>query len=132
MFGGIYFRNTLPPVHTIYSRPTVFICNTAKDTHITGTHWIAILKGVSIPEYFDSLGKYPHGDIVKFLGPTFMYCTLKLQDIALPSCGHYVLYYVACRAQGLSFQQTLEIMYALGDQAIIEAVSPRLIASGAS
>lgn len=120
-FGGVYFRNTLPPRQP--HSPTFYVVNTAKDTHKTGLHWIAMYVGIPVPEYFDSLGRKPHPDFVTFLGPCYMYCKHRLQDTTLPSCGYYVLYYVRQRAKGVSYERIIQDMHAIDIHSIVNTIT---------
>ena len=120
--GGIYFRDTLPHQKQ-YTRATFVICNTSKSSHSRGRHWVCFLVGVAQPEYYDSLGRRPRQVFERFLGSRYTYCTRRLQDLSLPSCGYFVLFYITQRAKGVSFENIVQDMYAIGDYGIISAVS---------
>lgn len=119
-FGGVYFRNTLPQKK---QTPTFYIVNTAKDTHPTGLHWVALYVGIPVPEYFDSLGRKPHPDLVEFLGPRYAYCKHSLQDPTLPTCGYYVLFYIIQRAKGFAFHQIVQDIHANNICSIVNAIT---------
>jgi hypothetical protein len=93
--------------------------NTAKISHPTGKHWIAMLVGVEIAEYMDSLGHKPPQDFINFLGPNYTYCSQRLQSLTYPSCGYYCLYYAVCRSQNLPFDRIVQDMYMTGDNSIM-------------
>ena len=120
MLGGVYSCDTLPLAQ--HYEPTLYIVNTAKSSHPTGKHWIAMLVGISIPEYFDSLGQKPRKDFVDFLGPNYMYCSTRLQSLDLPSCGYYCLHYALCRAQHMPFERIVQDMYVSDDYGIMQTV----------
>ncbi len=120
ILGGVYSRDNLPRRH--HYKPTLYLANTAIETHPTGMHWIAMLVGIPIPEYFDSLGLKPHNDFVTFLGPCYIYCSMRLQSPLQPSCGYYCLYYALCRAQGVPFHSIMNSLYGIEDLVVIATI----------
>ena len=119
IFGGVFSRDTLPQKY--HYKPTAYVVNTAPSSHPTGLHWISMFVGLPICEYFDSLGGQPPPPFVKFLGPRYMYNSIKLQS-DIPSCGYYSLYYIACRTRGISFGHIVQDMYNTDDHTIVEAI----------
>ncbi len=120
ILAGVYCRDTLPQIQ--HYRPTLYIVNTAGKAHPTGIHWICLLVGIPISEYFDSLGQPPSADFIQFLGPNYTYCTVKLQVQSPVACGYYCLLYALCRAHDVSFESIIINMYKSDDYAIMQTV----------
>ena len=120
--GGIYFRDTLPLDRKVHTTPTIYIANTAKLSHPTGTHWVALTLGLERAEYFDSLGHAPCAEFVEFLGPHYVYCATPLQATTETSCGYLCLFYAVCRSHHLTFETIVKICYAAGSYAIMATV----------
>ena len=120
IFAGVFSHDNLP--NTPHCKPTLYIVNTAKESHPTGVHWVAMLVGIPTSEYFDSLGKKPHSDFVRFLGPNYMHSMLQLQNPSMPSCGFYCLYWSVCRAWGIPFDRIVQALNNSNDVTITQAV----------
>jgi hypothetical protein len=120
MLGGVYASDNLP--HTHHHKPTLYIVNTAKLSHPTGIHWVAMLVGVPTPEYFDSLGHRPCRDFVDFMGTPYIYCSKKLQSPSSNGCGYYCLYYAVCRARYISFERIIHDLNASDDHSVMLTV----------
>lgn len=119
IFGGVFCRDTLP---TKIYKPTLYVVNTAKHSHRTGIHWVAIFTGIPMPEYFDSLGRTPPPDFWPLLGPRYIYNKTRVQSLLYPTCGYYCLFYAACRAGGTSFDDIIREMKATEDCAIARSI----------
>ena len=120
ILGGIYSRDTIPKRRNC--KPTLYIANTALESHPTGIHWVALLLGVETPEYFDSLGQKPCREFADFLGSKYTYCSSRLQSLSTYACGYYCLYYAVCRAQHLPFDRIVHDLYNMDDQTVMHTV----------
>ena len=134
ILGGVFSIDTLPRVH--HYEPTLYIVNTAKSSHPTGTHWVAILVGIETSEYLDTLGCKPRPEFIDILGSNYIYCSKKLQDPSSSACGYYCLYYGLCRAQQLTFERIVTDAYNASDYTVmytvqqIRAIVSPFVASG--
>ena len=64
ILGGVYSYEDLPRDRH-HCKPTLYIVN-------TGRHWVGVLVGVPISEYFDSLGQRPSTGLIHFLGRPYI------------------------------------------------------------
>jgi hypothetical protein len=121
MLGGVYSRDTLIERHGCI-KPTLYIVNTALESHTSGIHWIAMLLDVPIPEYFDSLGKKPCREFADFLGSKYTYCNNRLQSLSTHACGYHCLYFAVSRAQHTPFERIVQDMYNMDDDTVMHTV----------
>ena len=120
LLGGVYSCDTLPQRH--HYKPTLYVANTAPAAHPTGTHWVALLVGVALPQYYDSLGEPPSTDFIKFLGPLYVYSTKRVQGEILPACGYHSLFFAKCTASGISLKGILRYALSTDDETIMRTV----------
>jgi hypothetical protein len=110
-FGGVMAADQLPMI--VYEKPKLYIVNTDKSGE-SGQHWICIFTS-DVPEYFDSLGKYPHQtEFINFLhvnGPSYWINTRRVQDYNTNTCGLFCLFYSYLRCRNYSYDQIMSMFY---------------------
>lgn len=88
------------------------VLNTKPHTH-EGEHWVAILFHDNVVEYFDSLGKEPSPQILKFIKQQFpgkkVRINKKVYQKGGNECGVYVLEFITGRLDGKSFNRKINI-----------------------
>lgn len=109
---GVFPSDQLPSIP--HQRPIGLIVNT-DPACAPGRHWIALfIDSDDNIEYFDSYGKPPN-DLSVFIAiyvsrfPHIKVNKKRLQSSMTAVCGQYCLYYLLCRCNGLTMQQTLNI-----------------------
>ena len=105
-FIGTFARDKLPKIK-ITIRPSFLIMNTDTSEN-PGEHWVAILIGNDIGEYFDSFGITPnYSEIFEFFQineiKNIIYNPYQLQSIITSTCGAYCVLYIKLRCMGASF-----------------------------
>lgn len=79
-----------------------------------GSHWVAIFaKKSNHVLYFDSYGKEPRGEILKYMKDNFGNIQRNLNsfqsEISLV-CGHYCIYFIYCMSCNVSFINCLKLL----------------------
>lgn len=100
-FGGVYARNTLPST----SIGQTFVLNTDPASE-PGEHWVCIYidPRTGIGEYFDSYGFPPLREFERFMASRcrqMTYNPVCYQSDETSVCGHYCIYFLKKRSQGL-------------------------------
>lgn len=107
-FQGVHAVDLLETLEPRY--PCALVVNTDQ-SHLPGTHWVAIFMNTSHEgEYFDSYGLPPsmHPDIARFLeyrSVSYQYNRHSLQGLWSTVCGQYVLFYLLHRCRGYSMDE---------------------------
>lgn len=130
IFGGVFCRDRLP-LNKVHSQPTLYIVNTAQQKHPTGIHWVAMLVGIATPEYFDSLGRPPHSDLLDLLGTRYIHNKVRVQSPLYPTCGYYCLFFAVCRSRGTPMNVIVEEMRSSDDctiASVVQQIHPLTIA----
>ena len=109
-FIGVFSSDTIPKIKKY---PHCFVANTDKQGTI-GEHWVAFyVPDKNTIEYFDSLGDYPNPNISAFLNQ-FDKILINEKQIQFPFsdvCGHYCVYFLVSRCSGISYCETMDILY---------------------
>lgn len=102
-FLGVYPIDMLPNIHAI---PCYFIVN-LDPSSLPGSHWVALYFMKTGCEYFDSYGRLPNKNIIKYISVycnSYLYNNVCVQDFTTTSCGQMCLYYLIWRCRGISFK----------------------------
>jgi hypothetical protein len=104
-FIGVFAADEVPNPRAL-QKPFMFIANTAPRRH-PGKHWVAFYFPIrSKSEFFDSFAKTT--SYYGFHLKNYIHNTQVLQAHDSTVCGYYVLYYLICRARGLSMEDILQ------------------------
>lgn len=108
-FGGLFAKDQLK--FKFPNRNIFYICNTDFYKN-KGKHWVVIFiqKNSSYIEYFDSLGKKPLNEFIKFMSQDnrkILYNTKRLQSKLSAACAYYCLYYIYLRIRGISLNSII-------------------------
>lgn len=109
-FGGIFSIDRINDVYPLKNH--YYICNTDKFFN-KGKHWIVIYwdsYSKSI-DYFDSLGKYPLYDFIKFMNKSkskITYNNRRIQDFNSDACGYFCLYFIFLRCNSISYNNIID------------------------
>ena len=106
---GVFPINKLPKKT---SRPCCLIANTKPHTH-PGEHWIAIfINKEGYGDYFCSYGMPPKPQFIHFMNRHCYDWNFSLKQLQQPisiTCGQYALFFIHCRAKGLSCASFLDL-----------------------
>lgn len=109
-FIGVFASDELPL--TVARKPSLYIVNTDVATG-PGLHWVAFFFPIDgVPEFFDSTAHPPghyHASFQRFLGSTYKFPKIRLQDFQAKTCGHYCIFYGIHRCRGWSLENIMHI-----------------------
>ena len=83
-----------------------YIINLSPSWH-PGSHWVAAYKDDETAEYFCSYGTKASSELKWLLGRKYSENSKQLQTLTSDLCGQYCLFYLMCRARGLSLNDVL-------------------------
>jgi hypothetical protein len=108
-FLGVFPSDKLPKN---VPRPSCLIANT-QPSGSSGEHWIAIfINKEGYGDYFCSFGKPPISVFSSFLNhhcTAWNYSNKTIQNYFSTTCGQYALFFLYCRACGLSLSKFLSL-----------------------
>ena len=102
-FRGVFLLDTLPKKP---NKKKYGIVNFDKSGG-PGTHWVAWYKNGKTKIYFDSYGKQPPIEVIKYLGKLIRHNADQVQPVEQVFCGHLCLYVVKELSAGHEFQKNL-------------------------
>ena len=109
-FFGVHPVDQLP--HHI-SYPCCLVANTDKSDS-PGEHWVCLFIDESGEgDWFDSYGFGPEfysSTFQRFMAKhcrLYQFSTVQLQDVSTTVCGPYCIYFLYCRARGMSYDEIL-------------------------
>jgi hypothetical protein len=104
-YAGCFAVDMLPPVHSL---PMALVVN-ADPSSEPGSHWMALYFTVDGHcEFFDSLGRepwvygYDFAAYVSLVPGRVWKSGTRFQPAMSNVCGHYCIYFIACRCRNLS------------------------------
>ena len=104
LFLGVFPKDLIPSIHTS-SFPLCFVANTDPSTQ-AGEHWVAYFyDSPSYLEFFDSYGLSPSDYDLPHKPQRMNHQTLQSLDSRV--CGHYCIFYLYHRSQGISLTRIL-------------------------
>ena len=119
-FLGIYAADKLKKVQV--KNEHCCIVNTAPSTQ-KGEHWICIYISKNQMEYFDSSGRRPRGEILKWLNrkkKKIVYNTKCVQGLFTATCGAHCIYFLHHKCKG---HKTNDITRGQTDKKVTDFVS---------
>ena len=92
------------------SFPSAYVFN-LDPSYKPGVHWVAVyIDRKGRPEYFDSFGRPPPGEIKDFLctyAESWNYNDVLVQELYSTTCGQFVVFYIYQRCSGLTLKSIL-------------------------
>lgn len=77
-----------------------------------GTHWVGVCVSEAKGEYFDTFGRPPSGEILKYLKRNckrWIHNKQLIQSAASKYCGHYCILYCILRSRGVDLNKFVSL-----------------------
>ena len=104
-FRGVFAMDKLPT-----RKKGCYVINT-DDHDEPGSHWVAVFDDGENVEYMDSYGHPPlDARCLNFLGDTFSFNTVRLQQQYSNACGFYCVYFLLHRSRTLTANYIISML----------------------